>query len=177
MISSFLVWRVFCKLILNNITMKKFIGTGLLILLSFAFFGCGSSKAKAQNKTPFKVLEATYTNSVGEQPDLVLTTLKITTNNKEILLDSVYFRNNSASLKRVYSDENSVFTGSFTTSKMPHDLILHADPKEEFGNKPPIEVSKLPFEIKENEAVVSYFYKDKINYYKILEVKETVSKD
>jgi hypothetical protein len=152
--------------------MKKFLDSGLLILLSFAFFCCGVSKVKAQNEAPFKVLEATYTNWVGEQSDLVGTTIRITINNKEIQLDSVYFRNNSASLKRVESFENPIFTGSFTTSKTPHDLILHADPKEEFGNKPPITTSKFPFEMKENEAVVSYFYKDKINYYKILEVKE-----
>lgn len=152
--------------------MKKIIGIGLITLLSITFFGCCASKVKAQNEAPFKVLEATYTNWAGEQPDMVVTTLKITINNKEIQLDSVYFRNNSASLKRVDSIENSLFTGSFTTSKMPHDFILHADPKEEFGNKPPVTASKLPFEIKENEAVVSYFFKDKINYYKILEVKE-----
>lgn len=152
--------------------MKKFIGTGLVILLSFAFFGCCASKVKAQNEAPFKVLETTYANWAGEQSDMVVTTLKITINNKEIQLDSVYFRNNSASLKRVDSIENSLFTGSFTTSKTQHDLILHADPKEEFGNKPPVTASKLPFEIKENEAVVSYFYKDKINYYKILEVSK-----
>lgn len=152
--------------------MKKFIGSGLLILVSFAFFGCGASKVKAQNEAPFKVLEATYANWVGEQLDMVGTTLRITINNKDIQLDSVYFRNNSALLKRVGSIENSLFIGSFTTSKTQHDFILHADPKEEFGNKPPVTVSKLPFEIKENEAVVSYFFKDKINYYKILEVKE-----
>lgn len=152
--------------------MKKFIGSGLLILLSFAFFGCGASKVKAQNEAPFKVLDATYAISVGEQPDLLETTLRITINNKDIQLDSVYFRNQKAPLKRVDSVENPLFIGGFTTSKTPHDLILHADPKEEFGNKPPVTVSKLPFEIKENEAVVSYFFKDKINYYKILEVKE-----
>ena len=150
--------------------MKKIIGIGFITLLSFTFFGCCVSKA--QNNHPFKVLEATYAKTVGEQPDLVLTTLKITTNNKDIQLDSVYFRNNIASLKRVDSIGNSLFIGSFTTSKTPNDLISHADSKEEFGNKPPVTVSKLPFEIKENEALVSYFYKDKINYYKILEVKE-----
>jgi len=87
-------------------------------------------------------------------------------------LDSVYFRNQIVHLVREESAENSVFTGSFTTSNLPHDYILHSDPKQEFGNKPPVTVSKLPFEIKENEAVVSYFYKDKLNYYKILELKE-----
>lgn len=150
--------------------MKKFIGIGFITLVSIAFFGCGVSKA--QNNHPFKVLEATYANTVGEQPDLVVTTLKITLNNKEIQLNSIYFRNNNAPLKRVDNDENSVFSGSFTTSKTPHDYILDSDPKQEFGNKPPVTVSKLPFEIKENEAIVSYFYKDKFNYYKILEVKE-----
>lgn len=150
--------------------MKKIIGVGFITLLSFTFFGCGVSKA--QNNHPFKVLEATYANSVVEQTDLVLITLKITTNNKEIQLDSVYFRNHKASLKRVKSDENYFFLGSFTTSTIPQDYILDSDAKQEFGNKPPLTVSKLPFEIKENEAIVSYFYKDNINYYKILEVKE-----
>ena len=117
-------------------------------------------------------MEATYANLAVEQTDLVVTTLKITINNKKIQLDSIYFKNNSAPLKRVKSTENPLFTGSFTTSTTPNDFILHADPKEEFGNKPPVTASKFPFEIKENEAVVSYFYKDKINYYKILEVKE-----
>lgn len=152
--------------------MKKIIGIGLITLLSITFFGCCASKAKAQNEHPFKVLEATYANSVDEQTDLVLTTLKITTNNKEIRLDSVYFRDHKAPLKLVDSIENSVFTGSFTTSTTPHDYILHGDPKQEFGNKPPVTVSKWPFEINDNEAAVSYFYKDKIYYYKISEVKE-----
>lgn len=151
--------------------MKKFIGIGCITLLSITFFGCGASKVKAQEH-PFKVLEATYADSAGEQPNLLVTTLKITINNKQIQLDSVYFRNHKAPLKHVESDENSLFKGSFITSTIPHDYILHGDPKQEFGNKPPVTVSKLPFEIKNNEAVVSYFYKDKISYYKILEVKE-----
>ena len=152
--------------------MKKFIGIGLVAALSIALFSCGTSKVKAQNQHPFKVLEATYVNSVGEQPDLVETTIKISINNKEIQLDTVYFRNHKAPLKLVDSTKNSIFSGSFITSTTLHDYILHSDPKQEFGNKPPVTGSKLPFEIKDNEAVVSYFYKDKINYYKILEVKE-----
>lgn len=152
--------------------MKKFISIAFITILSFTFFGCGASKAKAQNEHSFKVLEATYANAFVEQTELVVTTLKIMINNPEIKLDSVYFRNHKAPLKRVESDENSIFSGSFTTSKIPHDYILDSDPKQEFGNKPPVMVSKLTFELKENEAVVSYFYKDKINYYKILEVKE-----
>ncbi|MBE0423430.1 MAG: hypothetical protein IBX66_05780 [Lutibacter sp.] len=150
--------------------MKKFIGIGIITLLNITFFGCGASKA--QNSHPFKVLEATYAIAVGEQPDLMVTTLKITTNNKEIQLDSVYFRNHKAPLKLVESDENSVFIGSFIFSTIPHDYILHSDPKQEFGNKPPVKVLKLPFELSDTEAVVSYFYKDKNNYYKILGVKE-----
>jgi hypothetical protein len=152
--------------------MKKIIGVGFIILLSISFFGCGASKVKAQNEHPFKVLEATYTSSVGEQPDLVVTTIKITTNNPEIQLDSVYFRNHVVQLVREKSSENSVFTGSFTTSNLPHDYILHGDPKQEFGNKPPIESSKMPFELCKNEAIVSYFYKDKTHYHKISGVKE-----
>ena len=151
--------------------MKKFIGIGFIILASITFFGCGTSKAKAQAH-PFKVLEATYVNTVVEQADLVLTTLKITINNKEIKLDSVFFRNHKSPLKRIESTENPIFTGGFTTSNLPHDYILHSDPKQEFGNKPPVTSSKLPFELKDHEAIVSYIYKDKIKYYKISKVKQ-----
>lgn len=152
--------------------MKFFLGIGLISLLSIAFFGCGTSKIKAQTEHPFKVLEANYANWVSEQPDITGITVKIIIDNPEIQLDSVYFRNNSAALKHVESIENLVFTGSFKTSTTPHDYILHSDPKQEFGNKPLVMVSKIPFELTGNEAVVSYFYKDKINYYKISEVKE-----
>lgn len=157
--------------------MKKLIGIGFVTLLSIAFFSCGASKAKAQSEHPFKVLEATYANWVGEQPDLDGITVKITTNNPLIQLDSVYFRNHSVLLKREINAENSVFKGSFTVSKKPHDYILHRDSQQEFGNKPPILASKTHFELTENEAVMSYFYRGKINYYKILEMKEIELKD
>ena len=152
--------------------MKKFIGIGLVTVLSIMIFSCGSSKVKAQNEHPFKVLEANYVNSAGEQPDLVKTTIKISIDNKEIQLDSVYFRNSGMPLNRLESIENAIFTASFMTSTILHDYILDSDPKQEFGNKPPVPKAKLPFELIGNEAVVSYFYKDKINYYKISEVKE-----
>lgn len=152
--------------------MKNFIGLGFITLLSITFFGCGVSKVKSQAQYPFKVLKATYANAVGEQPDLIVTTLKITVNNNEIQLDSVFFRSYKAPLQRVDNAENSIFAGSFTTSTTPHDYILSSDPKKEFGNKPPLKVSKLPFELKENEAVVSYVYKDKVKYYIISEVKQ-----
>lgn len=156
--------------------MNKYISIGLISLLGIAFFGCGTSKIKAQEH-PFKVLEATYANFIGKQLDSTGITVKITTDNSEIQLDSIYFRNNSASLKRMDSIKNSIFTGSFITSKTPHDYILDSDPKEEFGNKPPVKISNSPFKLTDNEAVVSYFYKCKIHYYKILEMKENVLKD
>ena len=157
--------------------MKKFIGIGLISLLSIAFFGCGASKIKAQTEHPFKVLEANYVNGVSERPDITEITVKIIIDNPEIQLDSVYFRNNSAALKQVETIENLVFTGSFKTTTTPHDYISQSDPKQEFGNKPPVMVSKIPFELTDDEAVVSYFYKNKINYYKILAVKEMEIKD
>jgi len=179
MVSSFLVWHSICKLTTKQLPMKKFIGIGIISLLSIAFFGCGTSKIKAQteNEHPFKVLEANYANWVSEQPDITEITVNIIIDNPKIQLDSVYFRNSSAPLKHMESFENLVFTGSFKTSTTPHDYILDSDPKQEFGNKPPVMVSKIPFELTDDEAVVSYFYKNKINYYKILAVKEMEIKD
>ena len=49
---------------------------------------------------------------------------------------------------------------------------MHADPKEEFGNKPPNISIKIPFELQENEAVISYFIKSKKRFYKLSNIKK-----
>ena len=45
--------------------------------------------------------------------------------------------------------------GHFNTSTRKRDLVLDSDPKKEINNKIP-DFKKIPFELEENEAILSY---------------------
>ena len=94
---------------------------------------------------------------------------------RDILLDSVYFRNKVVKPKRIQRDNYLVYIGRFKkSSNQPKDMILHEDPKKEFGNTPPELKTTIPFSLKANEAVVSFSEKGKTKYYKIEGIKESV---
>ena len=52
---------------------------------------------------------------------------------------------------------------------------MHDDPMEEVGNQPPAEIIKkedYPFELKPDEAVITYRHKGKTRYVKIGDIKD-----
>jgi hypothetical protein len=54
------------------------------------------------------------------------------------------------------------------------DIIFDANPVKEMHNSVPT-IKKIPFQLKENEAVISYKIKGKIKYFKIASVKKEKS--
>lgn len=94
--------------------------------------------------------------------------------NPEITLDSVYFRNKQVKLE--YAKEN-VYVGKFETEKnKPQDIVMSSDPKAEYGNAFP-KINKLfPFELKEDECVVSYKEGKKTKYVKLPNIKKRQAK-
>lgn len=91
---------------------------------------------------------------------------------KEIELDSAYFRGQIVKLERIRKDNYLVYIGRFKNTPLyKKDMVLHSDPKKEAGNTVPILKKELPFELKENEAIVSFIEDGKEKYYKIKNVK------
>jgi len=140
-----------------------------IILLTFSF--CSATKDIAKENHPFKVTNATYNTWVGGQPGVKGIKIVISIDNYEIKLDSVFFRNKKTALKRDISSETPTFVGIFTLPNTKKDYILHENPLNEYGNTP----VNTPFELKKNEAVVSYLLDNKTYYYKINEVEEIKS--
>jgi len=145
-----------------------------IILLSFSF--CSSTKEIAKENHPFKVTNATYNTWVGGQPGVRGIKVVITTDNQDIQLDTVFFRNNKAPLKRDISTELPTFVGVFTLPNTEKDFILHENPLNEYGNTPINKSLNIPFSLDKNEAVVSYLLDNKTYYYKIEELKEIKSR-
>lgn len=155
--------------------MNKLASISISVVILFAFSFCNATKEATQGKHPFKVTKATYNTWVGGRPGVKGININITIDNSEIELDTVFFRNMKTKLKRDVNSTPSIFIGVFALQNTKKDYILHEDPVKEYGNTPPNISLNIPFELKNNEAVISYFYKGNTKYYKIENVKETKS--
>jgi len=113
---------------------------------------------------------------VGEKPDVNGISIYISIDNAEVKLDTVYFRNSSAKLKLDKDISKTEYIGSLVMPNKDNDLQLNIDSKREYGNRVPDISRKIPFQLKANEAVVSYFFNNKINYFKISNCIETTIK-
>ena len=145
-----------------------------IALLTFSFTNCGC--AKFDKNPPFTITEANYNNWIGGQPGVSGTKIMIGyTSTKNIEFDSIFFINKATKVE-LYSNENKTFLiGHYSTSNTEkHNLVMDADTRKEINNKPPHQ-EKIPFELKENEAVISYKEDGKTNYFKIENVKKTKS--
>lgn len=150
--------------------MNKVINIGIAVITSLFFLGCSTSKTTLdgfQTNPPFKVLEATYTKLFGDESGVTEISIYIAVDNAEVKLDTVYFRNSSAKLKLDKDIFKTEYIGNLVILNKDNDIQLHIDSKREYGNRVPDISQKIPFQLNANEAVVSYFFNKKINYFKI----------
>lgn len=132
------------------------------------FYSCSSTTKTSENTLPFKILEATYSNIKAEQSNINTVLVLIKTNNSTIKLDTLFFRNTRAVME--FNDETSTYISNIELPNTKINLQLDINPKNEFGNQVPNISPKIPFELKQNEAIVSYLYKGENHYHKILNV-------
>ncbi len=134
---------------------------------------CKSSKLDA--KIPFQIKKATYQYWTGGQPGVhgIKIELLIANLNEDITLQDVYFKNNKEKLYlRTTNQGNSLFTANFNTSiDQSTIMILHNDPKKEYGNALPNKIN-FPKNIEENQCVISYLQNNKEFFYTVNLTKE-----
>lgn len=133
-----------------------------IALLTFVLTNCNTMKPvsenKLQTKAPFTITKALYIINNNK----LYNTIKITKTNSEIELNEIFFLGRKLKLNK----ENNIYTAKVTKTEFRNDMVLHSDPKKEYGNTPPV-VEKIPFNLKNNEAVVSYTIEGIIKFYKI----------
>ena len=102
-------------------------------------------------KSTSKILELTLKNPLPE----------------DITLTSVYFRNTKVGWSK--NADQMVFVVDFSNNdRIERPLILHADPKKEFGNQPPVKKEKITFQLTDNECIISYIEKGETKFYKTI---------
>jgi hypothetical protein len=142
--------------------MKSF--TYAALLTAFGFAGCASQKQFEENP-PFVVSDPTVQMMAAgrEESGGVMTEVSFRWTPAErmgIEIDSLYFRGRV--LKPILTDTE---TGMVLSARYPSvslekpDLTMHADSLREVGNQPPAPLPgrhPFPFELKRDEAVLSY---------------------
>jgi len=153
-------------------TVKQFLIIPALALIMMSFSQCSS--AQFDKKAPATITESFYQDWVGGRPGSkgTLVTIKMQAPEKEMVFDSIYFNGKTVKLGKSINENEITLTGNFMIITKPNDLIMHADPKEEFGNKAPQVTKKIPFELQKDEAVVSYIIKNKKRYFKLSGIKK-----
>ena len=144
--------------------------TTVNFLLVLSFISCTTSK-NIKNP-PFTIVKATYINWYGGQEGVsgIRTEIEIADLKEKIDFKYLYFKNKKETLITL-TKKGIVLTSNINTSTRQTSLQMHRDPKKEYGNSLPISKTKFPFELKENEAVISYILNKKEYFYK-LELKK-----
>lgn len=136
-----------------------------------AILSCSSQK-ETYKTLPYEVESAYFQQWIGGQEQTgsgVNLHLKL----KEALpenatLTKVYFQNKEG----VFEKENeTAFIARFYTKPQDKALILHEDSAKEYGNKAP-EMIDRRFQLQNNEAMLEFHIGNKINYYKLVDIKQ-----
>ena len=157
--------------------MLSLLKTVLTTLPLFGFTQCNSQKIIMVETPPFtlgEVMSEDWVAGVSGGGSGTNVFLPVEAG-KTTMLDSVYFRGQVVKPERVQRDNYLVYIARFKgTANMQNDRILHENPEKEFGNTPPQLRKKLPFTLKDDEAVVRFTKNGKAKYYKIEHIKESV---
>jgi hypothetical protein len=155
--------------------MNKLVSLAGAIVVSILFSCCNTTKGitnyNLQGNPPFKVVNSSYQEWVSGQSDVRGAKVYIKTNTSKIQLDSIYFRNMKAALE--FDDVSQEYIGHFTFPNTKTDIIIHSDSTQEYGNQVPDISQKIPFKLANNEAVLSYIYKNEKYFYKISNLQKT----
>lgn len=84
-----------------------------------------------------------------------------------IVLDSVFFRGKGAKLEYQASNPTQYIGRFISDFNKKKDVIISSDPKDEMQNELPKKDPSFPFEINDNQCVVSYKEGGTTKYFKI----------
>ena len=148
--------------------MKSFLKPLALVLVLSTFYSCANGK-KLQKDIPAEIGELSYTTWTGgtERSGSGYSLFVELKDPSAIKLDTVYFRGRKAVFER---QENNIYVANFRIpgreTKAP-DMIMHEDPKKEYGNSAPVIPEPIPFELEADEAVLRVVKNGKEKFFKM----------
>ena len=148
----------------------------IVLVLAFA---CASTNNTPDNALLFetnpllKIKEITYQEVVAgrqETPKNYVMNVLLLSNPKNATLDSIFFRGIKAKLVKT---ENELYTAKLQ-EEHSEDLVMSVNVIEELNNELP-EPSKMPFNLKDSECVISYIDNSRTKFLKTTKIKQVQS--
>lgn len=157
------------KLLKINLVMFAF------FCMVFGFSNCEGSKSKNSEiklvqDPPFEIGEIYSQDWIagikggGSGTNLYITFTELS---EDIIIQNIFFKNNM--VKAEASSQNRKQITGYFKNDINSDVIMDSDPVKESQNTPPI---KIPFQLNEQDAVISYLYKGSLKYYMIVDIEE-----
>ncbi len=153
-------------------TLKSMSFSILMLLVMASFSQCSSAK-KLQKKAPLD-LDQVYCQKwvAGIEGGGAGLNIFIPVKDNSVILDSVYFRGKATKLE-VKNQNAKIYIGRFISDfNKKKDIVMSNEPNAEFGNEMPTHIQMIPFELKENECVISYKDGKTTKYFKVDNVVE-----
>ena len=157
--------------------MKNSIYIFLSVIMGLS--GCSSQK-KLQTNPPFVLGEATSQKWADDEEEndferIVKIVVRELTG--QVTLQKLYYKGQVADITIETGEEQMIAVAKFEKTDFEKwDMIMHADPKKEVGNRPPRPRKKdkgaFPFELSDEEAVLSYIENDTVKYVKVSAILE-----
>jgi len=142
-----------------------------IIILSVIMIGCKSQNLATS--APFSIDEKTYFYWNGGKQGTEGTTIRLVghTQSLNVSFSKLYFQNHEYGIVPEFNSQGFVIEGSFSKFR-EKDVILHKDPAAEYGNEPQKVEKKIPFDLKDDEAVLLYSVNGMEGYHKISGIKQ-----
>lgn len=146
-----------------------------MLFVCFLFSACGGAKTDEGQYTidknsPFIVGDVYYqawVSGVKEGGSGINIYITFQTFQKGVVVEDIYFRGKITKAQKPSKIQNK-YTGYFKTGK-PRDVIMDSDPLKEAQNIPSL---PFPFELKDDEVVISYLYNDRMKYARFSDIRE-----
>jgi len=146
-----------------------------LTLFSVLIMQCSSAQ-KLQKEAPMSISRIEVQHwTAGIQGGGSGINMEIQVSEKTTLkLDSVFFRGLKAKLMQARTDFIAKF---ISPENQKRDIIMSNESGAEYGNELPIGIKNFPFELKNNECVISYTESGTTKYFKYSSVVEKPRQD
>jgi hypothetical protein len=144
----------------------------IFAITSLFLFSCNTTKFV--KNPPFKIIDATYQNWYGGREGVKGISVKILLKNidKDITFDTIYFKKHALRTLITEVENAKLLSANINTGYKPEKIQMHANPKKEYGNSLPDSKKDTPFNLKENETVISFTKSNKTRFYKLQLKKE-----
>ncbi len=161
-------------------SIKKLFSFGCLSFLLLSFYNCGSGNTNdsyivLEQYPPFQVEAASYQKWVAGTPEGgggVTVFINFSNIQQGVVFKEIYFRDKNTEV--VASAAVRVQYVGYFKNESKRDVIMDSNSINEAANTPP---KKSPFQLEDDEAVISYKFNGEIAYFKIekLEQKEILA--